>query len=171
MNATPRSARLSSTGQVIAILVGSAVTSVAILVTLITLFVTVLVPGLQFGGKDQIPADLPVYPGAQLNSAYAGGFQGCTTVTANWSTSASGSDVIDFYRSRLNNPPWTLTDSSRGRTGFDLFFESSDGAHREGVITVYSSSSGPTDISLELAKPSSTPTSVSSCHLAVGQTG
>ena len=171
MNATPRSARLSSPGQVIVILVGSALTSTAILAGVITLFVTVLVPGFEFGGKDQIPTDLPIYPGAQLQSAFADGFQGCTTVTATWSTSAPASDVIDFYKSQLNTGAWKLTDSGPSRGGFNLYFESTSGFHREGVITVFSGTGGPTDISLDLAKSISTQTAVSSCHVAIGQTG
>ena len=169
MNATPRSARLSSPGQVVAILVGSAVTSLVILVGIITLFVTVVVPGLQFGGKDQIPRDLPVYPGAHLNSAFAGGFSGCTTVNATWSTSAPASDVVAFYRSQLSTGAWTLTDSGPSRGDFNLYFESNSGPHREGVITVFNSSGDSTEIALDLAKSISTPSSVSSCHVLVGQ--
>src|SRR5256885_16163048 len=80
MNATPRSARLSSPGQVIAILVGSALASIAVLAGIITLLVTVVIPGFEFGGKDQIPTDVPIYPGAKVQSAFASGFEGCTNV-------------------------------------------------------------------------------------------
>jgi hypothetical protein len=172
MNAIPRSARLSSTGEVIGILVGSAVSSVVILAGIITLFVTVVVPGFEFGGKDQIPADFPVYPGAKLESAFASEYEDCTTVTATWSTSAPPSQVIDFYRAQLNTGPWTLTDSSRGREGFDFDFHSNSGVHREGVVTVFSRSEGGTQISLDLAKSRPpTRTSVSSCHILAGQIG
>jgi hypothetical protein len=152
-------------------LVGSALTSIAVLAGIITLFVTVVVPGFEFGGKDQIPTDLPIYPGAHLQSAYADGFQDCTTVTATWSTSAPASEVIDFYKSHLNTGAWKLTDSGPSRGEFNLYFESTLGSHREGVITVFSGTGGPTDISLDLAKSMSTQTAVSSCHLAVGHTG
>ena len=171
MNATPRSARLSSPGQVIAILVGAALTSMVILAGLITLFVTVVVPGFEFGGKDQIPTDLPIYPGAQLQSAFADGFEGCTTVTATWSTSAPASDVIDFYKSQLNTGAWRVTSSGASRGEFYLYFESTSGSQREGAITVSSETGGPTDISLDLAKSISTQTTVSGCHVVVGQTG
>src|SRR5438270_8043864 len=171
MNATPRSARLSSPGQVIAILVGSALTSMAILAGVITLFVTVLVPGFEFGGKDQIPTDLPIYPGAQLQSAFAGGFQGCSTVTATWSTAAPASEVIDFYKSQLNTGAWRITSSGPSRGEFYIYFESTSGSQREGAITVSSGTGGRTDISLDLAKSISTQTAVSSCHVVVGQTG
>ena len=143
----------------------------AILAGIITLFVTVVVPGFEFGGKDQIPTDLPIYPGAQLQSAFADGFQGCTTVTATWSTSAPASDVIDFYKSQLNAGAWKLTDSGPSRAGFNLYFESTSGSNREGVITVFSGTRRATDISLDFAKSISTQTAVSSCHVAVGQTG
>ncbi len=171
MNATPRSARLSSPGQVIAILVGSALTSIAVLAGIITLFVTVVIPGFEFGGKDQIPPDLPIYPGAQLQSAFASGFQGCTTVTATWSTPARASDVIDFYKSHLNTGAWRVTSSGPSRGEFYLYFESTSGSQREGAITVFSGIGGRTDISLDLAKSISTQTAVSSCQVVVGQTG
>jgi hypothetical protein len=171
MNATPRSGRLSSPGQVAAILVGSALTSIAVLAAVIALFVTVVIPGFEFGGKDQIPSDLPIYPGAQLQSAFASGSQGCTTVSATWSASAPASDVIDFYKSQLNAGAWTLTLAGASRGEFDLDFESTTGAHREGVIIVSSDPSGRTDITLELVKSTSTPKAVSSCHLVVGRIG
>src|SRR6266576_6600410 len=125
MNATPRSARLSSPGQVVAILVGSALASIAVLAGIITMLVTVDIPGFEFGGQDQIPTDVPIYPGAQLQSAFASGFQGCTTVTATWSTPAPASDVIDFYKSQLNSGAWRVTSSGASRGEFYLYFESS----------------------------------------------
>ena len=171
MNATPRSARLSSPGQVIAILVGSALASIAVLAGIITLLVTVVIPGFEFGGKDQIPTDVPIYPGAQLQSAFASGFQGCTTVTATWSTPAPASDVIDFYKSQLNTGAWRVTSSGPSRGEFYLYFESTSGSQREGAITVSSGTRGPTDISLDLAKSISTRTTVSGCHVIVGEIG
>jgi len=171
MNATPRSARLSSPGQVVAILVGSGLISLVLFVGIIALFVAVLIPAFEFGGRDQIPSDLPVYPGAKLELAFANGFQGCTNVTANWSTADPAAEVDDFYRSELNTGPWTLTGASTTRGALDLAFASSSGPHREGVITVTSTAGGGSYISLDLAKSSQSRSSVSDCHVLVGQTG
>src|SRR6266576_7098482 len=151
MNATSRSGRLSSPGQVAAILVGSALTSIAVLAAIIALFVIVLIPGFQFGGKDQIPADLPIYPGAKLESAYASAIQGCRTVTATWSASAPATDVTDFYKSRLNAGSWTLTDAGTNRGDSYFYFESITGAHRVGAIVVSGETRGPAEITLDLA--------------------
>jgi fermentation-respiration switch protein FrsA (DUF1100 family) len=156
---------------VVWILVGSAVTSLVVVVGIIALFVTVVVPGFEFGGRDQIPSDLPVYPGAKLESALATGFQGCIDVSASWSTPAPEADVIDFYNSQLNTGAWSLTDTNRSRAGFHLSFESRTGAHREGVISVLANAAGATSISLDLVKSTSSRTSVSSCHVVVGDTG
>ncbi len=92
-------------------------------------------------------------------------------MTATWSTSAPASEVIDFYKSQLNTGAWKLTDSGPSRGEFNLYFESTSGSHREGVIMVFSGTGRPTDISLDLAKSISTQAAASSCHLAVGQTG
>lgn len=86
MSETPRASRLSSQGEVVAILVVTAAVSVTLLATIILVFVFVLVPFLQYGGKAQIPGNFPVYPGAHLESAFATGSDGCTAVDATWST-------------------------------------------------------------------------------------
>jgi hypothetical protein len=169
MNATPRSARLSSPGEVIAILVGSGVISVAIFVGIIVIFTMVLIPSFVFGGREQIPSDLPVYPGAHLDSAFASGFGGCIDVSASWSTPASSDDVSGFYRTQLNTGPWTLTDTTPTRGGMDLLFTSTSGPHREGDITVIRTAGGGSSISLELAKSTSSRTAVSGCHVLAGQ--
>src|SRR5439155_24827793 len=152
MNATPRSARLSSPGQVIAILVGSALASIAVLAGIITLLVIVVIPGFEFGGKDQIPTDVPIYPGAQLQSAFASGFEGCTTVTATWSTPAPASDVIDFYKSQLNSGVWRVTISGTSRGDFYLYFDNTSGSQREGAISVFIGTCGQSYIALDIAK-------------------
>jgi len=169
MNATPRSARLSTPGEVVAILVGSGVISVLTLAAIIALFLTVLIPSFVFGGREQIPSDLPVYPGAHLDSAFASGFGGCTEVSASWSTPGSSDDVASFYRAQLNTGPWALTGTSPARGGLDLLFTSTSGPHREGDITVTRTAGGGSFISLELAKSSTSQTAVAGCHVLAGQ--
>jgi hypothetical protein len=171
MNAIPRSARLSSPGEVVAILVGSGVISILMLAGVFALFVTVLIPAFELGGKAQIPSDLPVYPGAKLEHAFANGFGSCTNLDAAWSTPASASDVTDFYKSQLNTGAWTLTDTSPVRGGSDLSFTSSSGPHREGVITVSRTAGGGSEISLEFTESIPSESRVSDCHIIVGRTG
>ena len=154
MSATPRSARLSSPGQVVAILVASAAVWIAIVATLVILFLSVFIPAVTLGGKGEIPTDFPVYPGAHLQSATASSLGGCTTVLASWSVSTSSGPVVSFYESGLATGAWTLTDSRQHLGAVDLSFESTSGPHREGVLTI---SSPPydravTQVSLEMYK-------------------
>ena len=171
MNATPRSARLSSPGEVVAILVGSGLISLLGLVGIIALFVAVLIPAFEFGGKSQIPTDLPVYPGAKLDYAFASRLGDCTDLNATWSTPATASDVTAFYSSKLNTGAWTLTDTSPVNGGLDLSFTSTFGPHREGVIMVSRTAGGGSEILLQFTKAASSPSAVSECHIIVGQIG
>src|SRR4029077_10305490 len=86
MSATPRPSRLSKPGEVVAILVASALVWVVLIAVVATLFLTVFIPAVQFGGRGQIPAGFPVYPSATLDSAFASRSGGCTMVSAAWST-------------------------------------------------------------------------------------
>ena len=167
MSATPRPSRLSKPGEVVAILVASALVWVALIAAVATLFFAVFIPAVQFGGRSQIPADFPVYPNAQLESAFAsrsGG--GCTTVTATWSTSDNAASVLDFYRRQLSAGDWTVTDSSRST---EIFFQSASAPSREGYVAVLSQPySSRTYIDLTMAKSEPGAGSVSACHVLVG---
>jgi hypothetical protein len=156
MSATSRSARLSTPGEVIGILVASAATSLVVFGALITLFLTVFIPALVLGGKSEIPDDFPVYPGAQLESAFASGVEDCVTVDATWTTSDDVPSVVRFYKERLATGAWALTDSREHLGQIDLAFEGSSFPHREGSVTVSSESyqSGRTHISLVMRKSS-----------------
>lgn len=136
MSATPRPARLSSPGEVVAILVASAIAWMALIGLLFTLFFAVLIPALQYGGRGEIPSDFPVYPGAHLESAVASSFYGCTTVQATWSTSADPDAVTAFYQAGLSQGDWAVTSTASGR----IAFQSSSGPPRNG--TVYISTNG-----------------------------
>lgn len=146
MSATSRPARLSSEGQVVAILVGTAVAGVALVATVFVLFVVVLIPFLQFGGKGEIPANFPVFPGAHLDSAIATSYAGCSAVDASWSTNAGESRVIAFYREELNSAGWTIVDEPSGGNSID--FSSTSGQTHQGVLTVESGPEGSTYISV-----------------------
>src|ERR1700719_2227135 len=111
MSATPRPARLSKPSEVVAILVASAVVWVMLIALVATLFFTVFIPAVQFGGRGQIPSDFPVYPSARLDSAVATVSGRCTTVTASWSTPDDAASVVDFYRRELAAGDWTVTDT------------------------------------------------------------
>ena len=170
MSATPRSARLSSPGQVVAILVASAAVWIAIVATLLILFVNVFIPAVTLGGKSEIPKDFPVYPGAHPQSATASSLGGCTTVLASWSVSTSSGPVVSFYESGLATGAWTLTDSHVHLDGVDLSFVSTFGPRREGVLTISSSpyDRSTTQMSLEMRK--SSPAANTEClFVQVGQ--
>src|SRR5258708_36385191 len=108
MSATPRAARLSSSGEVVAILVATAGVWLVLVGALVTLVFAVLLPAVQFSGRSQIPADMPVYPGASLESAFSSTSPGCTTVQAGWSSTANADSVVTFYQQQLAQGPWTL---------------------------------------------------------------
>src|SRR5256885_6022834 len=101
MSATPRAARLSSSGEVVAILVATAAVWLLLVGALLTLVFTVLLPDVQFAGRSQIPADLPVYPGASLETAFASSSPGCTTVQAGLVSSAGAGSAVKFYHPQL----------------------------------------------------------------------
>jgi hypothetical protein len=132
MSATPRSARLSSNSEVVTILVASAVVWVALIAVLLTLFLTVLIPTLQYGGSDQIPGDFPVYPGAQLESAVATSISGCVSVEAVWSTPDGAAAVLAFYKDRLATGGWTITGT--GNDAID--FQSVSAPPRRGTVYI-----------------------------------
>jgi hypothetical protein len=171
MSATPRAARLSSPGEVVAILVASALVWWALIALVFTLFFTVFIPAIQFGGKGEIPSDFPVYAGAQLDSATASRFSGCTTVTAGWSSRDKVAKVIDFYKLALSSPPWTTTDVEQHTRSTSFYFEYLGNEHREGFLTVDSPTftNAPTEISLDMVK--SRPNLVGGCKVITGTVG
>jgi hypothetical protein len=132
MSATPRSARLSSPGEVVAILVATAAAWVVLIVLLFVALFTVLIPTLQYGGRGEIPNDFPVYPGAQMGSAYGVSAGGCTSVQATWSTSDGADAVQSFYEARLSSGDWTITSTSNGR----IDFKGTSGPQRTGTIYI-----------------------------------
>jgi hypothetical protein len=175
MSATPRSARLSKPGEVVAILVASAVVWAVLITVVATLFFAVFIPAVQFGGRGEIPDDFPVYPGAHLDSALASRSPGCTTVDATWSTKDGASQVVDFYRERLSIGEWLITDTTPPSDSTVLYFRSTSIPNREGYLSVsrqpYSSQ---TQITMTMAKSAGgTPSSVavSRCHVLVGALG
>jgi len=166
MSATPRPSRLSKPGEVVAILVASALVWIVLIAAVATLFFAVFIPAVQFGGRNQIPADFPVYPNAQLESAFASRSGSCTTVTATWSTSDHAESVLDFYRRELSTGAWTVTGSNRST---EIFFQSASTPNREGYVAVLTQPySGRTYIDLTMAKSESGAGSVSACHVLVG---
>jgi len=171
MSAAPRSARLSSPGEVVAILIASAAVWAVVLALVLALFFTVFIPAIQFGGKGEIPTDFPVYPGAQLQSAMASGFSGCTTVSATWTTRDDAATVVGFYKQALSSSPWTITDTQSLVRSTTFYVESTGDQHREGALTVEAPSfaNGSTYISLALAK--SNQRVVGSCKVVVGTIG
>jgi hypothetical protein len=169
MSATPRSARLSKPGEVVAILVASAIVWAVLITVVATLFFAVFIPAVQFGGRDQIPGDFPVYPNAHLESASASMSGTCTTVTATWSTSDNATSVFDFYVRELSAGDWTVVDSSNST---EIFFHSASMPNREGYVAVLTQPySRRTYIELTMAKSGSGAGSVSGCHALVGAAG
>ena len=169
MSATPRPARLSKPGEVVAILVASALVWALLIAIVATLFFTVFIPAVQFGGRGQIPGDFPVYPGAHLESAFASVSGRCTSVTATWSTSDNAASVIDFYRRELAAGDWTVTDSNRST---EIFFQSVSAPSREGYVSVLTQPySSRTYIALAMAKSGSGAGAVSGCHVLAGAAG
>jgi len=156
---------------VVGILVASAVIWTALLVLVFTLFFTVLIPAVQFGGRGEIPGDFPVYPGAQLQSAIASRFNGCTTVTAQWTTRDEPATVIGFYKQALSSPPWTITDTQQLVRSTSFYVEGTGAQHREGVLSVDAPAfaNSATNISLALAKSSQRP--AGGCSVVVGTVG
>ena len=170
MSATPRPSRLSKPGEVVAILVASALVWVVLIGAVATLFFTLFIPAVQFGARGEIPGDFPVYPGARLDSAIATVSGGCTTVTANWSTSDNGAAVLAFYRRELAAGDWTVTDSRSLSDSTVIYFQSTSVPNREGYLSVGSEPfSSRTHITMTVAKSGST--SVSGCHVLVGAAG
>jgi len=173
MSATPRSARLSKPGEVVAILVASAVVWAVLIGVLATLFFAVFIPAVQFGGRGEIPGDFPVYPGAHLDSALASRSPGCTTVDAAWSTGDRAPQVVDFYRQQLATGDWALTDSRSVGSSTVLYFQTTSAPNREGYLSAsrepYSSQ---TQITMSMAKSAPvTPGPMSRCHVLVGTSG
>jgi len=169
MSATPRPSRLSKPGEVVAILVASAVVWTALIAAVATLFFAVFIPAVQFGGRNQIPADFPVYPNAQPESAFASKSGSCTTVTATWSTSANAASVRDFYRRELSVGDWTVTDSTNLT---EIFFQSASTPTRKGYVAVLTQPySSRTYIELTLVKSGSGAGSTSACQVLAGAAG
>ena len=168
MSATPRSARLSSPGEVVAILVASAAVWIVLVAVIATLFLAVFIPTVEFSGRGDIPDDFPVYPGAGLDSAFASHSGGCTTVEAGWSSPAAVQAVVVFYQERLAGGGWTITDSRMSGTATVIAFQSASGPHREGYVSIQAPPyAGKTNISLTLVKS----TASSECHAVVGVVG
>ncbi len=169
MSATPRAARLSSSGEVVAILVATAGVWLVLVGALVTLVFTVLLPAVQFSGRSQIPADMPVYPGASLESAFSSTSPGCTTVQAGWSSTANADSVVTFYQQQLAQGPWTLVQTKPVGNATLLYFRSTSGPDRAGYIEIQPLSVPlGTQITLTLDKARSV---ASTCHTAVGVTG
>jgi hypothetical protein len=172
MSATPRPARLSKPSEVVAILVASALVWVVLIAIVATLFFTVFIPAVQFGGRGQIPSDFPVYPSAQLDSAFATVSGRCTTLTASWSTPDSGASVVDFYRRELAAGDWTVTDTRPLSDSTVIYFQSVSAPNREGYLSVLTQPySSRTYISMTMAKSGSGAGSVARCHVLVGAGG
>lgn len=154
MSATPRSNRLSSPGQVVAILAASVLVWFGILTTLVILFIDVFIPAFTLGGKSEIPGDFPVYPGSHLQTAVASSFSECTTVSATWTAASPVGSVVAFYKSGLAQGPWSLTDSREQLGELDLYFESTAGPRRDGIVMISAEpyDSATTVISLQLSK-------------------
>jgi hypothetical protein len=172
MSATPRPARLSKPGEVVAILVASALVWVALVGIVTTLLFTVFIPAIQFGGRGEIPGDFPVYPNAHLDSAFATVSGRCTTVTATWSTTDSAASVADFYRRELAAGDWTVTDTRPLSDSTVIYFQSTSAPNREGYLSVLTQPySSRTYISMTMAKSGSGAGSVSGCHVLVSAAG
>jgi hypothetical protein len=154
MSATPRSARLSKPGEVVAILVASAAVWIALVGIVVTLVFTVLIPTALYSGKGEIPGNFPVYPGAHLDSAVASYATDCTIVNAVWSTSAGVSTVTAFYQGALAAEPWSVTTTASSNGAFRIYFRTTSGLNREGTLGIESRPyvNPPTHISLELYK-------------------
>ena len=168
MSAIPRAARLSSSGEVVAILVATAAVWLLLVGALLTLVFTVLLPDVQFAGRSQIPADLPVYPGASLETAFASSSPGCTTVQAGWSSTADADSVVTFYDQQLAQGPWTLVQTKPVGDAMLVYFKSTSGPDREGYIEIQPLSVPlGTQITLTLSKARS---ATSTCH-TIGVTG
>lgn len=115
----------------------SALAWIALFGALVTLFFAVLIPAFQFSGRGDIPSDLPVYPGAHLESAYRAATGGCSSVDAVWSTADGPDAVMAFYQQRLMGD-WTVTATNAGT----IDFESTVGLRRTGTIYVRSNALG-----------------------------
>jgi len=169
MSATPRSARLSSPGEVIAILVASAAVALALAATVAILFFAVFIPAVQFGGRNEIPSDFPIYPGARLDSAIASDSGPCLSVTATWSTSDDAARVIAFYRHALATGPWTITDTRQEGAATIFYFQGTSGPARGGYLSVERQAfSDRTQISMSLERSTSSAEAASGCHTLVG---
>ncbi len=169
MSATPRPARLSKPGEVVAILVASAVVWVVLIAMVGTLFFAVFIPAIQFGGRGEIPADFPVYSSARLDSAIATVSGACTTVTASWSTGDDAAAVADFYRRELAAGDWTVTDTRPLSDSTVIYFQSASAPNREGYLSVSRQPfSSRTQITMTMAKSGS---GASGCHVLVGAGG
>jgi len=172
MSATPRLSRLSKPGEVVAILVASAVVWAVLIGAVATLFFAVFIPAVEFGGRGEIPGDFPVYPGARLDSAIATVSGTCTTVTANWSTSDSPALVTDFYGRTLAATDWTVTDRRALSDSTVIYFQSTSAPNREGYLSVSSTPfSSRTQITMTMAKSGTGAGSASGCHVLVGAAG
>jgi hypothetical protein len=151
---------------VVAILVASAAVWLILIAVVATLFFAVFIPGVQFGGRAEIPSDFPIYPGAHLDSAFATRAGGCTTVEAEWSTGDDATRVVAFYREQLSTGDWTLTDSTRSGSATVLDFKSSSGASPNGYLSVESTPySSTTRIMMTVTKATSANTE---CHVLGG---
>ena len=158
MSAIPRSARLSSPTEVVAILVASAIVWIGLIAALFAVLFFVLLPNLEFSGKSEIPKDIPVYPGAQLNSAFATKYGGCTTVEATWTTGDDSHRVVSFYSEQLSAGGWTVTDTRNRTGGTEIDFSSTSGPLRQGFVFVESPPySNQTEINLTLYKSPGVP--------------
>jgi hypothetical protein len=154
---------------VVAILVASAVTWVAVIAVVGVLFFAVFIPAVMFGGRSQIPSDFPVYPGATLSSAFASRAGGCMSVDATWSTGDTASRVTSYYQEQLSTGDWTLTDTRPSGSATVFYFKRSAGEDPQGYLSVESTPySSTTQITLTMEKSTSPNTA---CHPLVGVAG
>jgi len=157
---------------VVVILVASAAVWVALIAIVATLFFALFIPTVELSGRNEIPGDFPVYPGAHLESAIATVSAACTTVTATWSTPDTPAAVTDFYRQQLGASDWTVTDWRSLSASTVIYFQSTSVPNREGYLSVSSQPfSRRTNITMTVAKSATGPGPASGCHVLVGAAG
>lgn len=89
---------------------------------------------LSFGSglPENFPKDIPIYPNAEVGGFMTGKDNELSGSTTTLTSTASASDIYNYYKTNLENKGWTVTTSDLG----DMKMVSFQKEQRSGVVTI-----------------------------------
>lgn len=97
-----------------------------------------------------VPADVPIYPGARLTAGATFTANGQTTWGMEWETLDTVDKVQAFYSSKLSQGDWNISSSGTANGAFSAVFNRKSNSKFAGLLAA-DTSSGVTKITLSLA--------------------